>query len=228
MPIPIYLAMTAAEFSLCDPLPEKIGYMACHFSPYGTGLSNCPAHLPPGSILILNDRTPIHGHDPQQVADTLAQLAERFRCAGILLDLQRPGIPEAAQVVHTVCAASSCPVAVTEPYCAHSACGVFLTPPLHLPLESFLAPWQGREIWLEAAIETAEYVVTEQGCAVQPLPCPPQAFPHRDDHAFCRYHIAAEKDRIVFSLQRSREEIAAMQNFPGNVRCMVGLYQQLK
>ena len=76
MVLPLYLAMTAAEIRANTDFPPNIGYMACHFSPYGTGLSNCPAHLPEGSMLILNDRTPVYGHCPERIAQQLMEMAE--------------------------------------------------------------------------------------------------------------------------------------------------------
>lgn len=205
-----------------------MGWMACHFSPYGTGLSNCPSELPDGSLLIVNDRTPVCGHDPDRIARQLSQLAADTHCAGILLDLQRPDVTETANIVRSICAAAPCPVAVSEHYCCEGNCAVFLTPPLHTPLKAFLSPWQDREIWLEAAMESAAYVVTERGCALSPLPCPPTEFPHNAEGAFSRYHIAVENDAIRFSFRRSKEELLQMAQDAENVRCMVGLYQQLK
>ena len=74
MAIPLYLAMTAREFRICKTVPANMAWMACHFSPYGTGLSNLPTSLPPGSMIILNDRTPICGHDPELIAAQLKEL----------------------------------------------------------------------------------------------------------------------------------------------------------
>ena len=48
MAIGRYFAMTAAEIRGCSALPAGIAWMACHFSPYGTGLSNLPPELPEG------------------------------------------------------------------------------------------------------------------------------------------------------------------------------------
>ena len=72
MPIAHYLAMTAAEMAGNSVLPDRMAWMACHFSPSGVGLSNLPHWLPPGSLLILDDSTPIHDHDPQRVASELS------------------------------------------------------------------------------------------------------------------------------------------------------------
>ena len=228
MPIPLYLAMTAAEFYHCNPLPEKIAWMACHFSPYGTGITNCPTTLPPGSLLILNDRTPVCGHDPQRVAGQIAQLAEAHHCAGILLDLQRVDNPLEAKVVQAICRSAPCPVAVTEFYCRDCDCAVFLSPPLHIPLDAVLSSWHGREIWLEAATEDMAFRITEDGCTKMPLPCPPDSFPHTAEGAFSRYHISVEKDTITFSFQRTSEDLQIMGEKANDVRCMVGLYQQIK
>lgn len=230
MPIPLYLAMTAAEFQHCDPLPEKIAWMACHFSPYGTGLSNCPLQLPEGSMLILNDRTPVCGHDPQRIAAELAKIASETACAGILLDLQHPGESQTAVIVQAVCNAAPCPVGVCENYWDKSLnAAVFLEPPpLHIPLPEYLAPWQNHTVWLEAATDTAEYILTEKGCRTEHLPYPPAELPHSAADSFCRYQIATEADRIRFCLHRSREDVKAMIEAAENVSLSVGLFQQLK
>ena len=89
MAITRYLAMTAAEMRNISQFPEKIAWMACHFSPYSTGISNLPQTLPAGSLLILNDIIPFHGHDPQRIAHQLTDCLEQHNCAGVLLDFQR-------------------------------------------------------------------------------------------------------------------------------------------
>ena len=58
MAIAPFLAMTAAETRNHSVLPPKIAWMACHFSPYGLGLSNLPQRLPPHALLLLDDITP--------------------------------------------------------------------------------------------------------------------------------------------------------------------------
>ena len=42
MAIRQYLAMTAAEMTQAGSLPRHAAWMACHFSPYSTGLTNLP------------------------------------------------------------------------------------------------------------------------------------------------------------------------------------------
>ena len=226
MPIPLYLAMTGAEFLHSQPLPPKIAWMACHFSPYGTGISNLPPELPEESLLILNDRTPVNGHDPQRVAAEMAQLAAISKCSGILLDLQHPGLAETEKIVQAISQTAPCPVAVSEYYCQSVDCAVFLTPPLHIPLSDYLIPWKDRDIWLEAATEEVCFTVTQAGCQVTALPCQPTDFPHRAPGAFSRYHIAVEEERIRFSFQRAREDVEAMLESAEGIQCFVGLYQQ--
>ena len=113
MEIPLFLAMTAAELKSAAPLSEHIAWMACHFSPYHTALSNLPHGLPKGSMLMLNDRTPPAGHDPKAVADSLTQTAQALECSCILLDFQRPGNEETASIVEAVLQQSECPVGVS-------------------------------------------------------------------------------------------------------------------
>ena len=102
MAITPFLAMTAAEMHNCPYLPPKIAWMACHFSAYATGLSNFPQSLPPGSILIVNDRTPVFGHDPEVICGQLLGVVERLGCSGILLDFQRQGESETKKITEAV------------------------------------------------------------------------------------------------------------------------------
>ena len=116
MVLPLYLAMTAAEIRANTDSPPNIGYMACHFSPYGTGLSNRPTHLPEGSILILNDRTPPCRHDPELIVRQLKALYEAIAPFGFLLDLQRPELQENSIIAKAITEALPCPVAVSDLY----------------------------------------------------------------------------------------------------------------
>ena len=95
MAIRPFLAMTAAEIRGTETVPPKTAWMACHFSPYSTGLSNLPKALPPGSMVILDDITPIHGHDSETIAAQLRPRLDALKCSGVLLDFQRPGYEEA-------------------------------------------------------------------------------------------------------------------------------------
>ena len=108
MALPLYLAMTAAEIGENSIFPFRLAYMACHFSPYGTGLANTPQKLPPGSILILNDRTPIRGHDSNLICEQLIDCIESLHCSSLLLDLQRPGNEETAILAKKLIAALLC------------------------------------------------------------------------------------------------------------------------
>ena len=231
MAIPRYLAMTAAEIAANSPLPPKIAWMACHFSPYTTGLSNRPGALPPDSLLILNDVTPIHGHSLEAVAGQLAQCVEAFSCRGILLDFQRPGSAETAALAAYLVQALPCPVAVSEPYAGELSCPVFLPPPPHhVPLAEYLAPWQGRALWLEQALDAETITLTESGACIAPLP-PGERFAdgHADDALHCHYQIQLTDSQAVFTLFRTPGDLEALLSeaeFLG-VTQAVGLFQEL-
>ena len=117
MALRTFLAMTAAEMQRKAVLPEAVGWMACHFSPYGNGLSNLPGSLPTDSLLILNDRIPIHRHDPETVRQQLEDCIERNHCQGLLLDFQQENCPETANLVRYLSEKIRCPVAVSAAYC---------------------------------------------------------------------------------------------------------------
>ena len=232
MILPCYLAMTATEVASAVKLPQRPAWMACHFSCYSTGLSNLPQALPKGSMLIVNDRTPVAGHDPTRIAEQLRQLAEELDAERVLLDFQRPGCGETAKIAAAVIQALPCPTAVTEFYAAGSDCPVFLPPPpLHVPLEKHLSPWQNREIWLELMPDAEELVVTRAGCLIHPLPNVRLEEPvHEHKELCCRYNIQVLEDRAIFTLERNTGLLPAFlaQAKELGVTCAVGLFQQLK
>lgn len=231
MALPLYLAMTAAEFAGSETLPERIAWMACHFSCYGSGLSNLPQQLPTDSMVILNDRTPIHGHDPERIARQLGELLESLHLNCILLDFQRPDVQETADLVGVITETLPCPVGVSEPYAKASDAPVFLPPPpLHMALEDYLQAWQGRKIWLEFATEAETITVTAAGAqVVQHLPTSLEPPVFEEPRLHCRYHTALQEDRAVFSLLRDKEHIAGLLEDAQalGVTKAVGLYQQL-
>lgn len=232
MAISVYLAMTAAEFRSFSPLPENLGWMACHFSPYGTGLANLPQSLPEGSLLIVNDRTPMWGHDHQIIADQLRERVDALGCCGVLLDFQRPDISETGPLARFLSEALPCPVGVSESCAKGLDCPVFLPPvPVDTAPEDYLKPWQGREIWLELGLEGKCITLTPAGAVSTPLPCPEGSENcHRDERLRCHYSISLEEDAARFSLYRTREDVQnllkAAEAF--GVNTAIGLWQELR
>ena len=232
MAIRQYLAMTAAEFRENREFPENIGWMSCLFSPYGAGLSNLPRTLPEGSLLILSDYTPLQGHDPELITEQLRRCVDAFGCRGLLLDLQREYDTGLAYLCRQLAAALPCPVAATPAYARELDCGVFLPPAApSVPLAEQLAPWQGREIWLELALDGEIITLTEAGAEVTPLPrfAPPEdGFGEPALH--CHYRIETTRDKALFTLWRTREDVAALLEEAEvlGVTTAVGLYQEFK
>ena len=230
MAIRPFLAMTGAEMRNNHNLPPKIAWMACHFSPYGMGLSNLPPFLPPGSLLILNDRTPIRGHDPELIIHQLKSCIQDNQCVGLLLDFQIPEEPELAILVKQLTTALPCPIGVTKAYGKDCDCAVFL-PPLSPSdgLEDMLSHWSGREIWLELALDGEVITLTEQGAEVTALPFPDLEAPgFADDSLHCHYKIELRNDQPVFTLWRTREDMHDLleeANAQG-ITTAVGLYQE--
>ena len=230
MAMPLHLAMTAAEAAQVPP-PENMAYMACHFASYGLGLSNIPHSLPAGAMLILNDRIPIWNHEPSLVARQLADTVAEFGCASVLLDLQRPGDGRAEETVKAVLKTLPCPVGVSEWYAGDFPCPVFLSsPPPDMPLRKHIAPWQGREVWLEAAPETVRIRIDKGGATAETRPIQPLPDGFRDEKCCCRYTVEVLSDCAVFTLSRTEEELFLLLE---EAECLgvtraVGLYQELK
>lgn len=230
MPIAHYLAMTAAEMAGNPVFPRRAAWMACHFSPSGSGLSNLPRWLPPGCLLILDDSTPIHDHDPERIASELSACTERLQCVGLLLDFQRPGVDQARQLADYLCGVLSFPVVVSDAYAVDLDCGVFVSPiPLDEAIASRLARWRGREVWLDTTMEGLELVLTEKGVITAPLPH--QTFPDcglEDRMLHCHYHISLTENSAAFTLWRTKSDISAQLEEAEalGVTAAVGLYQE--
>lgn len=226
-----YLAMTAAEFHSACTLPSRLGWMACHFSCYGLGLSNIPDSLPKGAMIIVNDRTPVEKHDPQIILSQLQELTDRCKPDCILLDFQRPDQEKTTLIAQTLCENLTCPVGVSESYAKDLDCPVFLPPPpLHQPLKEYLEPWNGREIWLEAALTAQTVTITEAGSKFemsQPASLPEPYFIEENLH--CSYHIQCKQDAAVFTLLRDKQQLGALLEEAEclGIQLAVGLYQQL-
>ncbi len=227
MPIPLYLAMSAAEMGCCRQMPEKTAWMACHFSPSGPGLTNLPPTLSPGSLLILDDSTPIQGHDAAQVCQILANTVEQLKCSGVLLDFERPPT-EASLAMAAKIAALPRPVCVAADYAKDLDCPVFLPPvPLLKTVEDYLQPWQGRTVLLEAALSGSNITVTSDGMSEASFWQGPQG-PHFDPELCCHYSIAVDQNQAQFRLNRTREDLDLLlaRAAEAGVRAAIGLFQE--
>ncbi len=230
MGLPCYLAVTAAEFPKGQGQSPCLAWMACHFSSGGTGLSNLPQRLPPSSMLILDDSIPFAGHDPQRITAQLQEAVDAMDCACLLLDLQRPGSGEVAALCGQLTQTLRCPVIVSEHYAKALSCPVFLPPPpLFTPLQDYLAPWQGRDIWLEAAQDRCLVMVTEAGSSR--FPCQQEESPEPwffDERLFCRYRWSLEGRTARFTVMRTRQELDTLLEKAEalGVTGAVGLYQE--
>lgn len=232
MAIDCILAMTAAEIRANSSLPPKIGWLSCHFSPCGTGLSNLPDRLPPGSMLILDDFVPFYGHDPERITQQLREVLENQKCAALLLDFQRPGAWEIAALAKAI-TALPCPVGVSELYAKELDCPVFLPP---VPSDSYVAdhlkPWEGREIWLDLAPGGTVITLTKDDSHTAPLPTReiPAGMTHKDGPLHCHYTIHPEEEKARFKLYRTGEDLAELQEEARSlgVGKFIGLWQELR
>lgn len=228
MALPVYLAMTPWEMEHRE-LPPRCGWMACHFSPYGQGLSNLPRVLPADSLVIVNDRIPPWGHDPKLMVQQLQEVIDTLSPRGVLLDFQRPYNEETAKITQ-VLSTLPCPVAVTETYAKSCGCGVFLSPvPLNKPLQQHLSPWQGREIWLELDYSGLSLTVTRDGCAAAEEAVSLEEPVLTDSRLHCHYSIRLQKEQAVFSLLRQENDLVSLteEAEQAGVTLAAGLYQEL-
>jgi len=228
MVLPLYLAQTAVEMA-GNPVSQYPAYMACHFSPAGPGLSNVPSFLPAGTMLILDDSNPWTSHDPDIILKQLTEIMETWRCSYLLLDFERPDCDDQQNLAKLLTEVLPFPVGVSADYARGLSCPVFLPAlPPDKALDAYLAPWQGREIWLEAALEGITLTLTEAGCQVEPL----WDFPEdglTDQRLHCRYAIETVSDSAIFHLWRTWEDLNGLleeAKSRGTIKA-IGLWQEL-
>ena len=229
MALPLYLAVTGEDFSSPTLPSGKIAWMACQFSRYGTGLSGLPPELPSGSMLILNDALPFRNHRAEDILPQLQTLTTK--CSGVLLDFQRPYNEKLKQLISKLVTHLPCPVGVPPGYAKHLPCPVFLPPvPLNKTPKDYFSPWQGREIWLDIALDGLQITVTPQGSWYIPLPCPAPGKPiFTDTRLHCNYYTTLGENQAQFTLYRTRKllnNLLATAEKQGVTRC-IGLYQEL-
>ncbi len=228
MGCPLYLAMTAAEFYAVSPLPPKPAWMACHFSPYGQGISNSPQHFCANGMLILNDRIPVTDHHPRRISEELNGLVQQFQIEKLLLDLQRPDNAQTKEIVRYIVDNAVCKIGISHHYAAEG-CAVLVPPfPADRPAESHLQKWQGQEIWLETSTEPLCLEITENGCQEAQWNACKSSSEHWDESLCCRYRIQTEEKCIRFLLYRYPEDVIShLDSLSGlGVTCGVGLYQE--
>lgn len=226
----VYLAMTELELRRCSQPPAPCAWMACHFSSGDSGLSNMPDMLPEQSLLCIDDSLIPQGHDSQRIAQQVLDLYDRFSLSGVVLDFQRPYFSELETIAREIQKAVPCPVAVTEAYADGWEGAVFLPPvPLNQPLDIYFAPWKGRDLWLELDCQRLCMVLSGDGCTCH---LSEDALPEpifQDDGLHCRYHTALSEDAVVFTLERTWEDLLALteDGRQYGVSNAVGLYQEI-
>lgn len=227
MAIERYLAMTGAEMASAAALPKKTAWMACHFSPYSTGLCNFPAALPKESLLILNDRTPICGHDPERVCRELKETISKLNCSGLLVDFLNP--PNRESLALTRYLAANLPFSLgLPPEYAAEGCAVFVPAvPTLTPVSQYLSRWQGREIWLELALGGQAVALKADGAHFGENRFPRKGIIHTDDALHCHYVIEEQQDAFIFHTWRTAEDLDALLEDAGQIKFAVGLYQEL-
>ncbi len=231
MSLPVYLAMSPWDLGASASVPKHLAYLSCHFSLSGVGLSNIPASLPPGSMVIVDDANPPAGHNPQIIVQQLQVLIEKGNLGGVLLDLQRPGNRESADMASAIVDSLNCPVGISSLYAKPFSCPVFLPPlPLHQTLEAYLAPWQGREIWLEVALDSGIIRVTPEGSRYEPCENTQALSDSLEEKAlYCEYRISLSENQATFTLFRTPKMLDCLLQEAERlgINRAIGLYQEL-
>lgn len=215
MPISIYEAVTAGDCAARDALAAHAAWMAAHFSAVGTGVSNLPHRLPPGSLLILDDQIPWQHHDAQRICQELLQAVADLACSGILLDFEREPCPQTSSLcalLSTYCQQHSIPLGMPPAYGWTLPVALFLPPlPCWPGPQTVLQPFSGRELWLDAAESGCVAEIGSKSVQISPADAATlQA--QAEGHAVfwhgglcCQYYSSQMGDRIRVALYDTRQ-----------------------
>lgn len=231
MPLPCYLAMTAAEIEQTAELPPKVAWMACHFSQANNGLTNLPTKLPQDNLIILDDSIPICRHDLYIILEQLNALCLNQNPKAILLDFQRPKNQEYVKLINLLETELSCPIIVTEIYQSDTDCPVLLPPiPPDIPVSAYLEPWKNRQIWLEAALSGIRFKITNDGCTWEDLAYAPNCnLQHVSKELHSHHRTDIQADEIVVTIHRTLDDLHGLLEEAATygVRGAIRLYQEL-
>lgn len=231
MDINCYMAMTAPEITRVSPHPHRIGWLSSHFSERSNGLCNLPDALPEGAVLILDDSTPPAGHDPEEVAVQLNMLVQKSHLQVVILDFQNPNQFPTEEMTAYLLSTLTCKVCVAAPYAKPHNCPVLIPAPMpHRSPQKHISPWRGREIWIEATLDTERITVTEQGSTITVLPYQePEGHWFTEERLCCRYQIQELETQVEFTLTRDMKMLKQLlENCQQlGVSYFIGLYQQL-
>lgn len=230
MPIGRTLALTPSEFSSVPQAFPGMGWLSCRFSAEGRGLENLPQRLPRNSLLILDDSTPMAGHDPEKITAQLLKAVEKFRCSGLLLDFEKAGNRDQQALAHHLTETLPCPVAVSEAYGRDLDCPLFLSliPP-YVSLPAYITPWKGRELWLELGISTCSITLTPGGASIDQAAAASGKL-HCDSRLHCHYSVSLSPGQVIFTLTRTKEDLRDLIQEAESlgISRWIGLWQELK
>lgn len=200
----IYLAQPRSE----GAAPPNSAWLVCPFTP--------DFHLPEpkDGIFVFTDSSPCSGQRPEDILQ--GKCASFSGAPGLVLDFQRPAAPETRAFVEGLRSVLPCPVAAPPDYAGDGP--VFL-PPLkpHIPPDTQLEPWLGRDIWLDLSPCPTELLLTKDGCQEKPGTIP-KAPGFEEKALLCHYRVTEFTESVVrFTLWRTREDLLALASQWDNV-----------
>ena len=209
MPIPVYYAMTMQEMRAAERYPEHLAL-----------IDFCSSAK--DAIVILTDRKPWDIRQLQTIVDNQNK---------ILLDFQRPDDPENHRLIAEL-ERLGLPYCATGIYADKYDCAVLLPPvPPTRALADHIAPWKGRALWLELALDGQCITLTKDGATDRYISHAEQhRHCHCDAELHCHYCIRTMQSSAEFTLWRTKEDIADLLKEAESlgVRLAIGLWQEWK
>ncbi len=233
MSIPMFLALTAEEFSQNPSLPCRPAWMSVHFSSKGPGLSNLPPQLPPGSMIILDDHIPWKDHSIESICKDLTEALLRAGVYGLLLDFERQPTEETtllARAVTECCKELGVTLGAPANYIFDEDTALFVSPlPCNIPAESLKSQ---RKLWLDISPVCHCIKMSKDKAWESPATYPPRSKTekheiHWDDTLLCSYFTESDDDTLKITLFRDTEDAWRLLKRldPARVQLALGLWR---
>lgn len=211
-------------------LPAQFAWMACHFDPNGNGIIDLPETLPPGCILILNDKTPYNGHNAERITQQLAECAQRYSIHGLLLDFERPISEALKETVRRLVYALPCPVACMKNLKIEGLVSVIQMPPILGTPEEYFHTKKGA--WLELRKQAEKYQIEMDGCKSDSIREPQDELTEgQQETALCvHYHFTVNAENANLTLWRNRQDREIIMELAkqAGIDTIIGLYQEFR
>lgn len=195
-----YHLMSPGEIHKFSPSAPVAVLLCC--APFSPGLLIGPSRLPKGSVAVFTDRVTPTFHQSGRIAGELKALMKTLHSPALILDWTGELSPWLEELLKQLCGVQL----VLPPHLAGKEDSAVLVPSVvEKSLEDLLAPWNGRQIWLDMVSSAAQLTLTRNGCEVVPWQASIREGDLYDETLCCQYRVETAQEEARFYLYETQQ-----------------------